>query len=296
MKTIPLPKFFGVGAPKSGTTSLHDILIQHPQIFLPRVKETNFFLIDELYNKGIDFYKKTFFSEWNGEKVVGEINPSYMFDSRVIKRIYNDVGKDVKLFFIFRNPVDRAYSHYWMNFRRGFEKKPFEDAIRKEKENCDFNSDEKLFCYLRKGLYSVYVKKYLEYFPKKNMFFIIFETDFLKEKKKTIENLLNFLGVDNFDLNLNVKSNPNRIYKSKFVRELVYGESFLRKIGKKLIPNVIMRKKIKKWADKLYTKPFTPPQLDKELRKELLRQYFLEDIKELESILNRDLSVWYGEI
>jgi hypothetical protein len=44
------PDFLGVGAAKVATTSLHDILSQHPQIYLPSAKEIHFFDMDENYS------------------------------------------------------------------------------------------------------------------------------------------------------------------------------------------------------------------------------------------------------
>ena len=54
-------EFICVGAQKSGTTLLHDVLKQHEQIFLPQIKETKFFQLDEKYNHGLNYYQSEFF-------------------------------------------------------------------------------------------------------------------------------------------------------------------------------------------------------------------------------------------
>ncbi|MBK8680799.1 MAG: hypothetical protein IPN31_02620 [Bacteroidetes bacterium] len=68
-KNIPVQNFFCIGAQKAGTTTLAEILNQHSQIFLPAVKETKFFLFEDDFNKGIDFYNATYFSNYKGEKI-----------------------------------------------------------------------------------------------------------------------------------------------------------------------------------------------------------------------------------
>ncbi len=121
-RLMALPNFLCVGAQKAGTTTLYEILKQHPDIFLPQnIKETKFFVYDEKYEKGVQWYQKEFFSEWNGQKAIGEVDPAMMFEEKSAQRIFDTLGNNVKLIFIFRNPVARAYSHYLMSQRKGAE-------------------------------------------------------------------------------------------------------------------------------------------------------------------------------
>jgi len=70
-----LPNFLCVGAQKAGTTTLYEILKQHPDIFLPKkIKETKFFVFEEKYQKGKAWYESAFFSEWKNEHAVGEVD------------------------------------------------------------------------------------------------------------------------------------------------------------------------------------------------------------------------------
>ena len=112
------PNFFCIGAQKCGTTSLFNLLVEHEDIFLPSVKEDHFFDVDERFNKGLDWYLDQYFKDANNEKIVGSITPDYLFFNKCPKRIFNLLGKDIKLIIILRNPVDRAYSHYLMSKRR----------------------------------------------------------------------------------------------------------------------------------------------------------------------------------
>src|SRR5437868_3900524 len=106
---MALPNFLCVGAQKAGTTTLYEILKQHPDIFLPKkIKETKFFVYEEKFQRGKTWYEKEFFSEVKNEKAFGEIDPAMMFEEKSAQRIFDTLGKDVKLIFVFRNPVARA--------------------------------------------------------------------------------------------------------------------------------------------------------------------------------------------
>ena len=64
---MSLPNFMCLGAAKSGTTTLYDILSQHSEIYIPSFKEPHFFDIPENYNNGIEWYEKNYFSNINNE-------------------------------------------------------------------------------------------------------------------------------------------------------------------------------------------------------------------------------------
>ena len=70
-----LPNFLCVGAQKAGTTTLYDILNQHPDIYLPKIKETKYFAADEKFNRGLDYYERKYFFKCMDQKAVGEIDP-----------------------------------------------------------------------------------------------------------------------------------------------------------------------------------------------------------------------------
>ncbi|RLF35719.1 MAG: sulfotransferase, partial [Thermoplasmata archaeon] len=110
-----LPNFVIAGPPKSGTTSLLFYLERHPDVFV--INEPHFF--SRNYEKGIEWYE-SLFEKHKKEKAVGEKSPSYFFDPKVPLRIKKHIP-DVKLIFIFRDPIKRAYSEYWHNVIHGTE-------------------------------------------------------------------------------------------------------------------------------------------------------------------------------
>jgi len=99
-----LPNFFVVGAQKSATTSLHFYLAGHPDIFLPKEKESKFFVNDERYILGIKYYENNYFCDWNGQKIVGEVDPDYMYFEVAVERILKHFDMNrLQFIFIFRN-------------------------------------------------------------------------------------------------------------------------------------------------------------------------------------------------
>ena len=67
------------------------------------------------YAKGYDWYVKRYFGDCPREKLKGEVNPRLsMLDKTVPKKIYENAGKDVKLIFSVRNPVESLYSLFKM--------------------------------------------------------------------------------------------------------------------------------------------------------------------------------------
>ncbi|MCD6422482.1 sulfotransferase domain-containing protein [bacterium] len=291
-----LPNFLGIGAQRSGTTSLFAILRQHPNIYLPEVKETGFFCDDNQFKKGIEYYERIFFSKWRGEKAVGEISPDYLLVEYVPERIYHTLGKETKLIVMLRNPAERAWSNYLMNLARGIEDKPFEEAIRLEEKRIKRGPSSLLnFSYLKRGLYAEQIRRYLRFFPRENFFFIIFETDFLQNRQRTIEQLLGFLDVEKkVKLNLAVHENPAWKPRSVVLTSVIYRKpKILKKIAKLLIPWRLPRLKILLWLDRLNRRPLRYTSLDSKLKRFLLERYFAEDIRELEKLTGRDLSVWF---
>lgn len=287
-----VPNFFCIGAQKAGTTTLHDILSKHPDIYLPESKEAFFFHYDENYIKGLKWYEKTFFDKWNGQNAVGSITPEYLYYENAAARIHKDLGSNIKLILILRNPVARAYSHYLMTVSRGFENESFEKAIQLEEERLKKGNFEKLhFSYLSRGHYFVQISRFLDLFPYEQMKFIIFEEEIKKNINQTIGEILDFLDVENIKLECHLKSNPASIPRSNLLRDFIYRKNIIKKFGKYLIPkkvgiNLLVR------LDSFNRKPFVPEKLTFDKQQSIFSKYFFDDIEKLEGLIHRDLSIW----
>jgi hypothetical protein len=305
---MALPSFVGVGAAKSGTTMIFQIMTQHKDIFMPKQKECHFFNSDELYRYGSHYYESRFFAGHTSEKVLGEITPLYMLYDDAPARIFETLGPDVKLIFCFRNPAKRAFSNYLQNVRMTWEDESFSKALELETQRIvDDYRYGLVRAYRHGGYYSQQLGNFLKYFPKENMFFIVFEDDLLSRRKKTMAELFKFLGVEhqqgiNFDVSGNkskppiiqtVKDKPLYYVNNDQKYKLPTG-SIVFTTGFPGIDRVIVNPSDKtrlyfSKLDKVMTR-----ELDGTLEAELLQRYFREDIKRLESMIDRDISIWLG--
>lgn len=263
-----LPNFLIVGPPKSGTTSLQFYLNKHPEVYT--TGEAHFFNAN--YEKGIEWYEK-FFEKHNNEKAIGEKTPGYFFDEKTPERIKKELV-DVKLLFIFRDPIKRAYSQYWHNVRHAYENaKTFEEAFEKElKDKADSNSK-----YLEISKYIVHIKRWNKYFPKSKMFFLTMES----LDQEVLKDVLGFLEVDkDFDFGELKKYNIGGATRSKSLAKVSQNEII------KKIP--YMSEVIKRGVN---MKRGKAPEINPITRKRL-NKYFEPFNKELEEFTTLDLGKW----
>src|SRR5438874_9396950 len=130
-----LPDFIIGGAPRSGTTWLYHLLDRHPDVYMaaPVTPEPKFFLVDRLYEKGLAYYASQWFAGAGNSRLAGEKSTDYLESGAAAKRIARDLPR-VKLVFILREPVDRAYSNYLWTRMNGLETEDFQTALRLESE------------------------------------------------------------------------------------------------------------------------------------------------------------------
>lgn len=129
------PNFFIIGAAKSGTTALHAYLGQHPEVFVTPHKEPPFFSLE--YERGLEYYWNTYFGEWRGEKLAGESGGKMFPFPAVQARRMAEAVPDARLVALLREPVDRAFSHWWMNVSRGREELDFAAAVEQNLRDLD---------------------------------------------------------------------------------------------------------------------------------------------------------------
>ena len=232
-----LPNFFIVGAQKSATTSLHHYLAAHSEIYLPRQKETKFFVADDIFKKGIEYYRTAFFTQWNGEAAVGEIDPDYMYFEIALERMAEHIDlRQTKFIFILRNPADRAFSHYLMSCRRGIEPLSFEEAIEQEPLRISKSYEEKMhYSYISRGYYLRQIEVFLGKIDRSQMLFLLTE-DLTRDPQSCLKEVFTFLSVtQNFrPPNMNTKFHPASIPRIMkivhFVRQPYSAKRFIKRI------------------------------------------------------------------
>ena len=295
---MSLPNFICLGAAKSGTTTLYDILRQHPDIYVPSFKEPHFFDIPENFFNGVHWYEKTYFQKANN-KIISDFTPSYFFDINAPKRIFETLGGDMKFVVIIRNPVDRAYSHYLHSKRDFHETLDFEEALTLETSRLKQYQDQADYLsylrhsYVQQGLYSKMLQRYLKYFSLDNFLFISFEDEFLERRDLVIKRILEFLEVDStILLNVDIRSNPASKERSKILKRIMKKTGWWRVFIKRIIPSLKIRQIIRNNIQRANISISTPPRLGQLERQRVYNSYFRDDIHNLEEILDRDLSHW----
>jgi hypothetical protein len=132
---LRLPDFIIAGAPRSGTTWLYHLLDRHPGVYMarPLAPEPKFFLVDETYARGLEYYSRTWFAAAPPGKLAGEKTANYLESGAAARRLRQDLP-GVKLIFLLRDPVDRAYSNYLWSRKNGLEGEDFETALALEEQ------------------------------------------------------------------------------------------------------------------------------------------------------------------
>jgi hypothetical protein len=115
----------------------------------------------------------------------------------------------VKIIAILRNPIDRAYSHYWHNKRAKREKLSFKDALTAETQRLEGEKEKLInnpkyksnnyrrYSYLERGRYAEQLKRWLEFFPKEQIM-VISSSDLRNKTDEVMQNLFAFLNLPSF--------------------------------------------------------------------------------------------------
>ena len=232
----PKPNFFIVGAPKCGTTSLHEYLQRHPDAYLPYYKEPHYFGGDLVGTRFMQFrdqpgkYLKLF-RDVRGEARIGESSPWYLASTTAADEIYR-YDPSAKIIIMLRNPVDMMYS-MWSQFRySGNEQiETFEEALAAEAERrAGQRIRRAAHCitglqYRRMTRFSEQVARYFDRFGRERVKVIIFD-DFRADTAGVYRDVLEFLELDTaVSVNFGVR-NPNKEVRLAWLQKLIISTGF----------------------------------------------------------------------
>ncbi|KJD31496.1 hypothetical protein PK35_13855 [Tamlana nanhaiensis] len=190
--------FIVCGTQKGGTSALDYYLRKHPEIGMANKKELHFFDNENIFNQ-----KKIKYSQYENQfnfklkkKVYGEITPIYMYWKPCCKRIW-DYNPNIKLIFILRNPIERAFSHWNMEFDKNLESNNFINSIQTEINNNTNQPDlqHRVKSYIYRGFYSEQIIRFKNTFPENQLKFVKYE-DFKIHQQEKLNDIFNFLGVN----------------------------------------------------------------------------------------------------
>lgn len=302
IKNSYLPNFLIAGAGKSGTTSLHYYLRQHPEIFMCIPKEPHFFRaqfskfpmngpgdnVKKVY-KNIEDYKKLF-KKVDGQKVIGDASASNLYYAeKVIPYIQKYLG-DPKIIISLRNPIERAYSAYLNLILQNREWLSFQEALTQEDKRIKDNWRHNWF-YKSTGYYYGRVKAFIENFS--NVKIYLFD-DLKKDPLSFVTDVYGFLGVQTtFVPIVNARFASSGIPKFKAV-SLLWRETKFRNAISWIGKGVLSEKIWYQLRDTLREKLVTKPDMAVGTRRYLINEY-RDDILKLQALIGRDLRHWLND-
>ena len=186
---MAIPDFMVVGTQKAGTTWLFECLNEHPEVFVPDLKEVHYFCPPERCRfsraaKGESWYRDLY-ADAPSAAARGDMTTDYMYLSGVAKALYR-FNPGLKIIFLLREPVERAYSQYWMRRRQTPGMQDFRSHLA---ENPNL---------VERGLYFRQIARYLEFFPPEQCRIWIYE-EAVANPAAFFADLCRFIGVaDNF--------------------------------------------------------------------------------------------------
>jgi len=287
---MTLPNLLIVGAAKSGTTSLHNYLNQHPDVFMSKHKEPHFLINNEIGSKripnGINNLQEysNLFLDGTCHKYRGESSAMYLqFPEITLKNIDRYLDKDVKIVIMLRNPIERAFSGYQHVKRFNIDENlDFLEALEKcEERYLENNNITPASRYIHIGMYYNFVRKFKLKFN--DNVYVILYSDFINNTHKELSKLFCFLDIKDIKLDVNKQYMVGGWkWRSKFLRKIFMGKY----IFKKFIP---FKRYIRIALKSFVTAP--TEKMDDGIR-DKLKEIYKDDIQKLSEFLSIDLNFW----
>ncbi len=321
-KNSRFPEFLCMGFQKCGTTTLFEILRQHPDAVLCRdVKEPMYYRVPVLWLIGHKwYYRKRYYGHISADdpRTCGEVNAGLTF-SGCAKKIAHDFPKDTKLIFMMRNPVDRAYSSYKYFLARGFlpdgaveddlrygHARAFDRYVHFVLDDPDQESqimDKRLkYLVFSQSKYASCIREYLEYFPRENIQLVFFE-EFVADEQEACKKIFDFIGIKRDpDLKYSIRANEgtHRATSSHAAKKFEIVKGFNYAFYEFLAMNSWapkIYKKFKSYYEKVRKKTLIPDPDKSEMlpqTRAYLEEYFAPEVRDVEELSRRDLSgLWY---
>ncbi len=285
------PNLYLVGAVKSGTTSLYAYLKQHPDIFFPDMKEPHYFVHPAPPPKRAHLFPHvasqqdylSLYRDHSAHRYLGDASPSYLWSPRAALEIHERVP-DARILVILRDPVQRAYAQYLMDFNEGVTDLSFLNALK-----SDWTSAEKGWgvsqLYVELGLYHDQIQRYLQLFSPERVR-IIFLESLKRDPLRVMESIAAFLDIPPAPcsrMDFQVAHNHYAAPRGEWARRLA-SHPLSRNFGEHYFPRA--------WGEYIWRKFFLhekgKPLMDPEALDFLVRIYRPE-IFRLEGLLGRPL-------
>ncbi|MFP5470627.1 MAG: sulfotransferase domain-containing protein [Bacteroidia bacterium] len=273
-----------IGAGRSGSTQLCAYIEQHPKICSSIIKEVSFFSIEEHYRKK-EKYLYFFFDCNRNQEVLSTCDTYIHFDEKAIKRIY-DFNPEIKLTFILRNPIQRAYSNYYYAINNGHDSRniSFIDSLNEEKEILKKGNIIEIdnLCHFYTSLYYSQLKLILKYFKRDQLLICTFD-ELIHNPQNLLNRVFDFLNIESYQIQqINMQNSASRVKHKAIQQFLINRNHPLRKLLRKPLQLKILKKIIikSKIIERIHTNNRinikNPSMTEKEIN--FCKNYFKDDL------------------
>jgi hypothetical protein len=297
------PDFFIVGAPKCGTTAMDNYLKQHPEIYIPNLKDIYFFGSDINSTSRTNTQEKylSLFSDVKEEKRVGESSVWYLYSKLAATEIQG-FCQSAKIIIMLRDPVDMIYSLHSQFLHELLEDiDDFKDALDAENDRrhglripvgkyiTGRHFTKEMLYYREVAKYTQQIERYLTTFGRENVHIIVYD-DFKENTAKAYREVLQFLEVnDTFQPKFNIINANKRLRSIALRKFLLQRPRVTRWVGKLMPPK--LRHSVYHGLKAFNTVYEARPPIDPQLRMEL-QEEFAPEVERLSELLGRDLTYW----
>ena len=307
MKSYPLPNLFLVGAPRTGTTSLYEYFTQHPQVYMSPIKEPNYFarsllipqffehqsrgrfdLTSYLDSPNRETVHLAYITQWEdylrlferarSQRTIGEASTFYLQCPDAPGEIHSR-SPGARIIIGLRNPVERAYSEYLMNYSIGFTRCSFIETV---EEECKQGFPKGGV--IAGSSYYQPVRRYLEVFGSSRV--LIFLQEDLRNEVAFQHHICEFLGIEHTDaVSAIERRNAALVPRAGTLNHLLYRSGL-----KDFLARVLPKRLKEAGKRRYYTQHAVTAMSDEERRR--VSAIFTDDLAHLQPLIGRDLSRW----
>lgn len=274
------PNLFIIGAAKSGTTSLHDYLQRHPDIFMSEPKEPGYFTPELGYYPTSTEWYLGLFKDAGDAKIVGESSTHYSKLPKFpgVPESIAEFCHEPRFIYLMRDPIDRIISQYWHGIRQEVQHRGMLAAIKREAEFTAFSD------------YAMQLEPYFETFGRHRVLVLTFE-ELVAEPKRILREVFEWLGVDPSLAPPALERKNARPETLLTPRGFPALQRFRRsELWDEMAPRV--PKPVKRFGHWLARRPLRPDEVPMDKVVELLRPGQQARVKELSALLDREFPLW----
>jgi len=295
-----LPNFIVIGAGRSGTTSLHHYLAQHPEIYVSPHKSPNYFVAQDPQPDRENTVLQAMAKQWvstreayeaifhgvTNERAIGEVSPVYLQSIHTAKRMKETLHPSTKFIALLRNPADRAYAHYLGRRRDGLEPgDDFKTIV--ERELAQPLPDDIAFgSYIGCGRYNHFLKPFYDHFSTDNIRIYLFD-QIQEDLSALLRDLFSFLAVDpTYQVNATFRHNRSGTIRNPLLRSL-----WTRSVGLRTAIRPYLPAWVRHLARPMLAQQVSKPPLEAAIRRSISLA-LREDMERLQQLTGVDISHW----